>query len=449
MRSLEEWLAHQERVHPQSIDLGLERLARVLERLDWRQPRFPSSPSRAPTARARSRPMRRPSCRPRATGSARSPRRICAIIASASASTTRKSRQPRCSCRPSSGSRRRRASRDGGHLAHLLRIQRARGVAGLRCGAARCLGARGRHGRAPGCGQRGRSDGRRGGEHRPRSSGIPRHDARGDRAREGGNFSRRTSRRCSAAATCPAVLEELARTIGAPLKRLGEEYDFSSPRGALALPRHALEPRRSARAGARGRHPVRQCGDGDRGPRGARARAPDPERGHCGRPRRGSSRGTLPIHSRRPGSNGFWTSRTIRMRRASSPPISPPCRRRGARSRCAGSSRTRMRRAWPRSSVRRSTNGGSRRPRVARRVRRGARGSHGAASREPVHLAADIDGGCSRRSRQPAPAIESSSSAPSIPSGRRWIGSRRATACRRALREYTVSPRPHEHSKTL
>lgn len=41
MRSLSEWLAHQERVHPQSIDLGLERLARVLERLRWSPPTAP------------------------------------------------------------------------------------------------------------------------------------------------------------------------------------------------------------------------------------------------------------------------------------------------------------------------------------------------------------------------------------------------------------------------
>jgi dihydrofolate synthase/folylpolyglutamate synthase len=41
LRSLEEWLAHQERVHPKSIDMGLERLARVLDRLDWRQPPAP------------------------------------------------------------------------------------------------------------------------------------------------------------------------------------------------------------------------------------------------------------------------------------------------------------------------------------------------------------------------------------------------------------------------
>jgi dihydrofolate synthase/folylpolyglutamate synthase len=41
LRSLADWLTHQERVHPQSIDLGLERLERVLRRLDWRQPRVP------------------------------------------------------------------------------------------------------------------------------------------------------------------------------------------------------------------------------------------------------------------------------------------------------------------------------------------------------------------------------------------------------------------------
>jgi dihydrofolate synthase / folylpolyglutamate synthase len=41
LRSLEEWLAHQERVHPQSIDLGLERLEAVLGRLGWSQPRMP------------------------------------------------------------------------------------------------------------------------------------------------------------------------------------------------------------------------------------------------------------------------------------------------------------------------------------------------------------------------------------------------------------------------
>jgi dihydrofolate synthase / folylpolyglutamate synthase len=41
LRTLEEWLAHQERVHPQSIDLGLARLARVLGRLGWVQPSVP------------------------------------------------------------------------------------------------------------------------------------------------------------------------------------------------------------------------------------------------------------------------------------------------------------------------------------------------------------------------------------------------------------------------
>jgi dihydrofolate synthase/folylpolyglutamate synthase len=41
MRSLEQWLAYQAQVHPQAIDLSLDRLRVVLERLEWRQPRLP------------------------------------------------------------------------------------------------------------------------------------------------------------------------------------------------------------------------------------------------------------------------------------------------------------------------------------------------------------------------------------------------------------------------
>ena len=40
-RSLEQWLVHQAQVHPHNIDLGLERLNCVLERLAWRQPSVP------------------------------------------------------------------------------------------------------------------------------------------------------------------------------------------------------------------------------------------------------------------------------------------------------------------------------------------------------------------------------------------------------------------------
>ncbi len=40
-RSLEQWLAHQSQLHPQAIDMGLERLRAVLARLDWRQPTVP------------------------------------------------------------------------------------------------------------------------------------------------------------------------------------------------------------------------------------------------------------------------------------------------------------------------------------------------------------------------------------------------------------------------
>ncbi len=41
MRTLEEWLEHQSRVHPDPIDLGLDRLRAVLARLGWRQPSTP------------------------------------------------------------------------------------------------------------------------------------------------------------------------------------------------------------------------------------------------------------------------------------------------------------------------------------------------------------------------------------------------------------------------
>jgi dihydrofolate synthase / folylpolyglutamate synthase len=41
MRSLDQWLAYQAQVHPQAIDLSLDRLRVVLERLQWRQPQIP------------------------------------------------------------------------------------------------------------------------------------------------------------------------------------------------------------------------------------------------------------------------------------------------------------------------------------------------------------------------------------------------------------------------
>jgi dihydrofolate synthase / folylpolyglutamate synthase len=41
MSSLEQWLAYQTQVHPHSIDLGLDRLRLVLDRLGWRQPQVP------------------------------------------------------------------------------------------------------------------------------------------------------------------------------------------------------------------------------------------------------------------------------------------------------------------------------------------------------------------------------------------------------------------------
>ncbi len=40
-RTLEQWLAHQAQTHPQTIDLGLDRMRDLLARLGWRQPRVP------------------------------------------------------------------------------------------------------------------------------------------------------------------------------------------------------------------------------------------------------------------------------------------------------------------------------------------------------------------------------------------------------------------------
>ena len=41
MRSLDQWLAYQAQLHPRAIDMGLERLHAVLQRLGWRRPRVP------------------------------------------------------------------------------------------------------------------------------------------------------------------------------------------------------------------------------------------------------------------------------------------------------------------------------------------------------------------------------------------------------------------------
>jgi dihydrofolate synthase/folylpolyglutamate synthase len=41
MRSLADWLRWQETLHPSSIDLGLDRMRRTLQRLQWRQPSCP------------------------------------------------------------------------------------------------------------------------------------------------------------------------------------------------------------------------------------------------------------------------------------------------------------------------------------------------------------------------------------------------------------------------
>src|ERR1700691_78863 len=41
MLSLEQWLAYQAQVHPQTIDMGLDRLREVQQRLALKQPKIP------------------------------------------------------------------------------------------------------------------------------------------------------------------------------------------------------------------------------------------------------------------------------------------------------------------------------------------------------------------------------------------------------------------------
>src|ERR1700733_9833554 len=41
MRSLDQWLAYQTQLHPQAIDLSLDRLRAVLKQLNWRPPGVP------------------------------------------------------------------------------------------------------------------------------------------------------------------------------------------------------------------------------------------------------------------------------------------------------------------------------------------------------------------------------------------------------------------------
>ena len=91
MRSLEQWLAYQAAgASAARIDLGLERVATVLERLRWRQPRVPGDHRRRHQRQGLGgRHCAAMLAARRVAASARSPRRTCATIASASASTAR------------------------------------------------------------------------------------------------------------------------------------------------------------------------------------------------------------------------------------------------------------------------------------------------------------------------------------------------------------------------
>ena len=138
-----DWLDWQQSLHPTPIDLGLERVSRVLARTGWQQAGAArSSPSAGTNGKgscvalldcdaAGARLSRR---RP-------SRRRTWSTTASASASTARWCPRPRSSRRSSASPTR------SARLAHVLRIQHARGTAGVRDGGAGRDRARGRHGR--------------------------------------------------------------------------------------------------------------------------------------------------------------------------------------------------------------------------------------------------------------------------------------------------------------
>ena len=185
-RSLADWLAWQETLHPNAIDLGLDRLQRTLDRWAGSAPHARSSPSPAPTARARAsrctaRILREAGYR---VGTFTSPHllRYNERIAIDGVEVS-----------------------DEALIAAFERIDAARGedtltffefnaaaaLAGVRRRAARRGRARSRHGRAARRGQRRRRRRRAGHVDRSRSLRLARPRPRDHRPREGGHLSRR------------------------------------------------------------------------------------------------------------------------------------------------------------------------------------------------------------------------------------------------------------------
>ena len=159
----------------------------------------------------------------------------------------------------------------------------------------------------------------------------------------------------------PEALEDAARAVGAPLKRLGCEFDFrrDGERWCYRGSRWTLEDLPAA--GARGRDSICRCGDGNCGGRGAPLERVSPQAVAQGI-------GTARLEGRFQviASTGVqWILDVAHNPDAARvlAPISRRGRSRAARSPCAGSSRTRMRWVWRSRSLPASTNGGWRRRR--------------------------------------------------------------------------------------
>ena len=90
-----------------------------------------------------------------------------------------------------------------------------------------------------------------------------------DIAREKAGIFRRGVPAVLGSRDMPDVLERTALELGAPLKRLGREYDYAAARGPLALSRCALGLAGSAAAGASRRDAISQCRRRPGGARGA------------------------------------------------------------------------------------------------------------------------------------------------------------------------------------
>ena len=125
--TLAEWLAYQERVNVHSIELGLDRVREVWQRMGAPAPARQVITVGGTNGKGSTVALLEAMLRRRACAWARSPRRTCWITTSACASTVRMPMTPRWSPR-SSGSRR----RVGGDPADLFRIRHAGGAGPVR-----------------------------------------------------------------------------------------------------------------------------------------------------------------------------------------------------------------------------------------------------------------------------------------------------------------------------